>query len=153
MTSTNKKEQPHLHLEQFLPYRMNVLAKRISHSLSHIYKEFGINIPQWRVLVWLRNHPNLYAKDICAYTYMDKTQVSRLLTQLEKNQLIARKTDQNDCRSQQLLLTEKGQHLLDTIIPKALEWEERLIASFDTSEYHALFQLIEKLENQLNDVK
>lgn len=148
---SDKTERLNLQLKQFLPYRLNVLARRISSSLSTIYtKEFGITIPEWRVLLWLNTYPNLYAKDICAYTYMDKTQVSRLITQLEKRAFIQRKTCKNDNRSYQLSLTQQGKDLLDVIIPKAIEWEDSLIDSISSAEYQNLLSMVEKLEKQLD---
>ena len=38
-------------LEQFLPYRLNVIAEIVSQSLSRIYSsQYGITIPEWRVV-------------------------------------------------------------------------------------------------------
>lgn len=144
------KTQTDLQLKHFLPYRLNVLSKRISTTLSKIYtEEFDITIAEWRVLLWLRNEPHLSAKAICAYTYMDKTQVSRLINQLEKRNLIQRKTDKEDSRSFQLSLTHKGAELLNTLIPNAISWEDDLIKSLTASEYRNFLVIIDKLEAQL----
>ncbi len=145
------KERLNLELKQFLPYRINVLGKRISDSLSMVYfKEFNINIAQWRVLLWLNSYENLYAKDLSAYTYMDKTQVSRLINQLERRGLIQRQAGEQDQRTQQLALTQDGKALLDKIIPKAIAWENSLIASLSQTDYRNLMTAMEKLEKQLN---
>src|SRR5712692_3377659 len=43
-----------LKLEEFLPYRLNVVASLVSQALSRIYAErYGIGVPEWRVLVTL----------------------------------------------------------------------------------------------------
>src|ERR1051325_7469505 len=43
-----------LRLEEFLPYRLNVLANLVSQALSRIYVErYGLGVPEWRVLVTL----------------------------------------------------------------------------------------------------
>lgn len=140
-----------LELNAFLPYRINVLGKRMSDALSLIYTaEFNITIPQWRVLLWLNSYDNLYARDLVAYTYMDKTQVSRLINQLEQRGLVQRQIGKHDQRTQQLSLTADGRVLLDKIIPKAIEWENRLIGSLKSSEYQQLVDTIEKLEMQLD---
>lgn len=148
------KERPNLHLTQFLPYRINLLAKRISTSLSTIYtQEFGITISEWRVLLWLNTYPNLYAKDICNYTYMDKTQVSRIISQLVDRNLIQRQLDDDDQRSMKLSLTENGRDLLDEIIPKAIDWENKLIESLNTPQYRDLLNIIETLEAQIDKIE
>lgn len=145
------KEPPSLQLKHFLPYRLNILSKRISDTLSKVYtQEFGISIPEWRVLVWLKNQPNLSAKEISTY-YMDKTQVSRVTHQLEKRQLIQRQIDKNDCRSFQLSLTTAGKDLIDRIIPGAIAWEDELIQTLTASEFRNLMIIIEKLELQFTE--
>lgn len=143
------KEKIQLELSEFLPYRLNLISQRISSSLSNIYTEFGITIPQWRILVWLNTKSNLYAKDICRYTYMDKTQVSRLINQLEERDLLARHIDNKDQRRAKLALTAKGQQLIEEIIPKALDWEKVLVSSITDKEYQDLIRIFAKLENQI----
>lgn len=144
-------KRPALELREFLPYRINLLAKRIAMSLSSIYtKEFGITIPEWRVLLWLNSYDDLYAKDLIAYTFMDKTQVSRLVNQLEQRGLIKRELDRNDHRSFLLSLTGEGQTLIDKIIPKAIDWENQFIETLKANEYKALLNSVEKLERRLD---
>ncbi|PIE44913.1 MAG: MarR family transcriptional regulator [Gammaproteobacteria bacterium] len=145
------EERLNLELKKFLPYKINILGKRISDSLSMIYStEFTISIAQWQVLVWLNTYENLYAKDLSAYTYMDKTQVSRLINQLEQRGLIQRRAGEQDQRTQRLALTQDGKALLNKIIPKAIEWENSLIESLSQTDYHNLMTAMEKLEKQLN---
>lgn len=144
-------KRPELQLSEFLPYRINLLAQRIGHSLSEIYtQDFGITISEWRVLLWTNIHPNLTASDICDLTYMDKTKVSRIISALEKRGLIQREADQSDQRSYHLSLTASGYTLIDQIIPRAIDWEKALINSLDKAEYDSILQSIKKLESQLN---
>lgn len=144
-------KRPLLQLDVFLPYRINLLTQRMSYALSAIYtQDFGITISEWRVLVWLNTTPGLTAKDICDLTYMDKTKVSRIISALEKREIIQRAADKNDQRSYRLSLTASGCELIDQIIPRALDWEKAFIDSLSGEEYQNILQSIEKLENQLN---
>src|SRR5947208_16148943 len=44
---------PILRLDDFLPHRLNVLSSLVSQALTRVYGEYGIGIPEWRVLVRL----------------------------------------------------------------------------------------------------
>lgn len=146
-----ENKRPEIQLDTFLPYRINLLARRVSRSLSEIYtKDFDINIAEWRILVWLNTHPHLSAKEICDLTMMDKTKVSRMTKALEKQGLIQRKSDKKDQRSFRLSLTAAGCELINKLIPKALAWEAAFIEGLSPSEYRNILQSIEKLETQLN---
>ena len=63
-----------LKLEEFLPYRLNVVASLVSQALSRIYVDrYGIDVPEWRILVTLGQYethdregdrrPQPYAQD------------------------------------------------------------------------------------------
>src|SRR6185503_18404507 len=51
-----------LHLEHFVPYRLSVLTNIVSMSIADAYeREFGLSIPQWRVIAVLARYPDLSA--------------------------------------------------------------------------------------------
>ncbi|TFH87618.1 MarR family transcriptional regulator [Billgrantia azerbaijanica] len=139
-----------LDLNQFLPYRLNSLADRISHELERMYAErYGLNVAQWRVLAWLSHCDELSAKQICEATGMDKARVSRAVQALEERALISRQPSPHDQRLHELRLTEAGQALLTALIPEAQAWEAELVATLSAGEYRDLFNIMRKLERQL----
>jgi DNA-binding MarR family transcriptional regulator len=139
-----------LQLNQFLPYRMVNLAANMSLALSKIYKkEFDLNIAQWRVLAQLGEQQALYAKDIGEITAMDKSKVSRAVKSLQEKGYINRQTDKNDNRAAYLSLTQQGKALYKKIVPKALDWENQLLAVLDKHEGEALLQVLNKLDQQV----
>ncbi len=88
-----------LKLEDFLPYRLNVVASLTSHALSRIYAErYGIGVPEWRVLVTLGQYGMMTGKAIGEHSHMHKTKVSRAVAVLEKRKLLTRKTNRADLR-------------------------------------------------------
>ena len=67
-----------LKLEEFLPYRLNVVASLVSQALSQIYADrYGIGVPEWRVLVTLGQYGMMTGKAIGEHSHMHKTKVSR----------------------------------------------------------------------------
>ncbi|MCL7929210.1 MarR family winged helix-turn-helix transcriptional regulator [Halomonas llamarensis] len=140
-----------LDLNQFLPYRLNNLADRISQALETLYAEsYALNIAQWRVLAWLSHCDDLTAKKVCAYTNMDKARVSRAIQSLEDRGLIIRTPSQQDQRQHDLQLTDAGQALLNKLVPEAQAWEAQLVETLSVSEYRDLLHTMGKLERQLD---
>ena len=145
--------KPELDLNQFLPYRLNSLADRISQALASLYEvRYQLNVAQWRVLAWLSHCDEMTAKKICAYTNMDKARVSRAIQALEERGLISRTPSPHDQRLHDLYLTEAGQALLAKLIPEAQAWEAELVATLTAGEYRDLFNVMRKLERQLERI-
>lgn len=145
--------KPEIDLNQFLPYRLNKLADRISDELERMYSQrYGLNVAQWRVLSWLSHCDDLTAKKICAYTNMDKARVSRAIQALEDRGLIKRSPSPHDQRVHDLHLTQDGGRLLEGLIPDAHSWESELVSTLSASEYRDLLNAMSKLERQLERI-
>src|SRR6266498_3725616 len=116
-----------LKLEQFLPYRLNVVASLVSQALSRIYVErYGVGVPEWRVLVTLGQFGAMTGKAIGAHSHMHKTKVSRAVALLEKRKLVARRSNSADMRESFLSLTTAGRAAYDELAPVAIDFAKRL---------------------------
>ena len=97
-------------LEAFLPYRLSVLANRVSGTLARAYGErFDLGIPQWRVLAVLGRFPGSSASEIVDRSAMDKVTVSRAVSRLIAKGLIRRQADASDRRRSALTVTTEGE--------------------------------------------
>lgn len=141
-------------LNQFIPYRMVNLAKRISDSCSDIYMDdFDVTVPEWRILARLAEHDRQNARDIGEVTFMDKSKVSRAVKLLDSKGYLVKAKDPNDNRVTYLSLSDTGRQLYNDIAPRALDWESRLISALDISEYRDLMRILEKLDRRLDTMK
>jgi len=124
-----------LKLEQFLPYRLNVLASLVSQALSRVYAErYGIGIPEWRVLATLGQYGTMTGKAVGAHSHMHKTKVSRAVAELEKRRMIARRANRDDLRESLLSLTPAGQQVYRNLAPVALDFARRLADAIDPAD-------------------
>ena len=78
-------ERDLLDLDSFLPYRLAVIAARVSKSMSVLYAEkFGISIAEWRVIAHLARSERVSVRDIHARVNLDKVKVSRAVSRLRE---------------------------------------------------------------------
>lgn len=107
-------------LERFLPYRLSVLANRLSRAFARRYQdEFGISIAEWRVVAVLGAFAPLSSNEIGERTEMDKAKVSRAVAALLKAGMIAREAHPTDQRLIQLALSRQGRKIYEAIVPRA----------------------------------
>lgn len=139
-----------LELEGFLPYRLNLLATEVSQTLARVYgKQFGISIPEWRVLATLGQFDVMTARDVGIHSRMHKTTVSRAVAALEKRQLIARRANRSDMREAFLALSEAGQAVYRDIVPMAKSFSESLCLGLSSEERETLDRLIARLSERV----
>jgi DNA-binding MarR family transcriptional regulator len=135
-----------LKLEEFLPYRLNVLASLTSQALSRVYSErYGIGVPEWRVLVTLGQFGMMTGKAIGAHSHMHKTKVSRAVAELERRKLVARRANREDLRESFLSLTPGGRSIYEELAPHALEFARRLAEVIDPQDRAAFERAVERL--------
>jgi DNA-binding MarR family transcriptional regulator len=135
-----------LKLEQFLPYRLNVVASLVSQALSRIYADrYGIGVPEWRVLVTLGQYGMMTGKGIGTHSHMHKTKVSRAVALLERRKLVMRRANRADLREAFLALTPAGRAMYDDLAPIALDFANRLSEVVDTADRAAFERAVDRL--------
>jgi DNA-binding MarR family transcriptional regulator len=145
----NRASEPLVVLEQFLPYRLNVLAGLTSSALAQIYAErFGLSIPAWRVIVTLGQYEVRTARDMAPDGVMHKSTVSRAVAALEKRGLVVRRPNLDDRREEWLALTPEGRAIYEAVAPEALAVEQRLLSVLTAEEQKTFAVLIDKLTRQ-----
>jgi len=117
---------PLIELDNFLPHRLNVLSSLVSQALTRVYGEYGIGIPEWRVLVSLGQFGVMTGKAIGARTHMHKTKVSRAVAQLERRKYLTRRANRDDLREAFLSLTPAGRAVYEELAPRARAFTDRL---------------------------
>ena len=124
-----------LKLEEFLPYRLNVLSSLMSQALSRVYADpYGIGVAEWRVLATLGQYGVMTGKAIGAHSHMHKTKVSRAVALLEKRKLVARRANRSDMRESFLSLTAAGREIYEHLAPIMLAMVQQLISAIDPAD-------------------
>jgi DNA-binding MarR family transcriptional regulator len=142
-----------LRLNSFLPYVLNNLAERVSGGLARIYSDdYQLSIPEWRVIANLAEHGTLNARQIVEFTSMEKSKVSRAVSNLSARGLVSQQRAQGDSRAKDLALTRAGRQLYGSIVPKALAWERDLLDELSSGEYRDLLYLLQKLGSRLKSM-
>ena len=138
--------RPKLHLEKFLPYRLSVLSNTVSSAIAAAYfMNFGLSIPEWRVMAVLAANPGLSAAEVTARTAMDKVAVSRAVNALLAAGRLHRTTAPKDRRRTHLALTAAGERVYARVVPMALQYERNLVAPLSARDLATLDRLVRVL--------
>jgi DNA-binding MarR family transcriptional regulator len=136
-----------LDLERFLPFRLSVLANRVTRAVARVYaRRFQLSAPEWRTMAVLGRFGPMTANSVVERTAMDKVRVSRAVARLLARNRVSRRTDPEDRRRAILDLTPEGRLVYAKVVPLVLAVENELLSDLEPAERTVLETVVRKLE-------
>lgn len=137
-------------MEDYLPYQLYRVTNRLNVRLQGRLKAIGINLSQWRVLSVLRSYGTLTISGIVEYTLMEQPTVSRVVVQLEQDNMVSRSVSAEDSRMSDITLTAKGAEAFDTIRESAYRHEKMALEGLDESVLRTLHETLRRIEGNID---
>ena len=137
-----------LRLDQWIPYRMFVVASRTAELLGTFYApRWGLSQASWRIMAILANRPGLSSKEICRSAALDQFAASRAIAQLVALGLAHRGAGVGDRRYAAVTLSRAGHDIFAEISTIGRRLEERLLDGFSGDERQTLDRFLDRLED------
>jgi MarR family transcriptional regulator, organic hydroperoxide resistance regulator len=132
-------------LDSYLPYLLNRAGTRIAASFSEEVRPLGATLQMWRVLAALREQDGRRMGDLSTTTSIEVSTLTRLIDNMEKRGLVARRRDPQDARAIVLHVTSAGRRLTQRIVPIAERYETVALAGFNSAETRTLKAALRRL--------
>jgi DNA-binding MarR family transcriptional regulator len=132
-------------LDSYLPYLLNRAGARIAAAFSAEVRPLGATLQMWRVLAALREGDGRRMGDLSETTSIEVSTLTRLVDNMEKKGLVARRRDASDARVVALHVTPAGRRLTQRISPIAERYESVALAGFTAAEADILKAALRRL--------
>lgn len=117
--------------------------QQVGNQISNEFLQpFCITVAQFDVLIQVMAHQPLSQQELAEYLSISGGGVSHMVKRLEKLGLIVRK---QDWKVKYISLTEKGQALLEEIIPLLSDFQTSMFDILDEQELQQLYKTMRKL--------
>ncbi len=134
-------------LGRFLPFRISVLANRLSRRLARISsQQFHLTAPEWQIVAVLGHFGAVPNHRVIELTSLDPVRMSRAVSGLLQKGHITRVETPEDRRRAVLDLTPAGATVYNAMIPLAIEAEQEVLAAASEADREKLEQILTKLE-------
>ena len=130
----------------YLTYKLDLIKTLATKAADpHYERACGLRIRELRVLRLLHDAPGIVATELRHKLVLDKSLLSKNLSDLEKRGLIQRTTDPNDSRVQRLSLSDEGTRawLESEHIGRQLEHE--MFGELPASDWQRLHELLDDI--------
>lgn len=141
---------PRLPLERRFGYRFHMISRALGqHMLTHVSREYGLNIAEYRVMTVLANRQSPSIKDIAAHTDLDKAHVTRALASLGRRGFASQKIDPRDRRLREVRLTPAGSAVIDELEDYVVARQKRLERKLTRAELDTLWKAMALLSDEI----
>lgn len=131
-------------------YLIHALSRAIRRRFDELAREYGLTLPQWRVLRQLAKMDELSQATLATLTDTDPMTLSGILDRLEAKGLVQRVPDPGDSRAKLVRTTQKARDMVGEIKGVAHELYEEALQGVSESERDALFATLARIVQNLS---
>ena len=133
---------------------IHILSRQIKRKIDEAVSKYNVTAVQCGFIEFInksRKKGNVYAKDIESKFNMRRATVAEILSLMEKNGLIERKSMQQDARLKKITLTNKSMEIINSIAKEVKKVEKDLKKDLTDEELKSFMNIIEKMSKNLED--
>jgi MarR family transcriptional regulator, organic hydroperoxide resistance regulator len=140
-------------LDNSLPYLLNRVGVRIGELFAEKLRPYDITLPMYRVLASLVERSGQQLNELSEITNLEMSTLSRMISTMEKRELLVRSRTAANARIVSISLTPKGKKLALTLIPIAQHFEEVAIHSFGVQQVAKLRTTLKQVYEHLSELE
>ncbi|MFY8127012.1 MAG: MarR family winged helix-turn-helix transcriptional regulator [Chitinophagaceae bacterium] len=128
-----------------------VAANAISRRLQKNFRDanLDITVEQWSILYHLWKEDTQSQQQLCDKSFRDKASITRLIDNLEKQQLVERKPSATDRRINLICLTEQGKNLQQQTIDIANNTMDEALVNISKAEIDVVKNVLQRVYDNL----
>lgn len=148
MQPRDKQAKPEANgwLPEFLPYQIYRVSTLMNLRLQGRLRANGLNLSQWRVLSVLKSFGRLSVKQIVERTLMEQPTISRVISQLEEENLVVRTLSNEDSRLSLISLSAQGDLQFEDIAPVAIKHQRTALEGLSESDLDLMRRMLAQIE-------
>ena len=135
----------HYGMRNSVGYLIRRSTNLILPQMETLFEEESLTFSQWTVLMALREWGQSTAADVARHICHDAGSLTRILDELEERGLVTRARSETDRRVVALTLTTKGLSMVETLLPRVVEFWNGLLGDFTHTEIKSLVKLLSRL--------
>ena len=143
--------RPAQKLNRLAVFQMEQIVKQYRQVAQKALKaeNAGINVDQWIVLKQVSENNGCSQVEIAQSTVKDAPTTTRTIDQLVNRHLLVKQLDPNDRRKYMVFVTEKGNQLIERLLPVVQSYRKLPIKGFSPEEENTLLDLLNRMFKNL----
>ena len=132
-------------MDELLIKYISIIDRHNKIYLDKKLKEIGLNSSHHFYIINIYKNPGIVQDKLMNMIHLNPSNITRALCTLERLEFIKKVSNQDDKRTYNLYLTDKGLDAYPKIIKIIDEWKSVLLSDFSEKEKKNISKLIEKI--------
>ena len=128
---------------------LDKISSQTRRNHNHLLHDLNLHVGQDKLLCKLWRADGLTQVELCNKLNCEAPTVTNMLSALEKKELIMRKKDSYDKRTNRIYLTEAGKNMETSVTEMWRNQQDRLLKDITLDEKMFLRRLLKQMENNL----
>lgn len=134
-----------------LTRRINIISRCATAYRAAMLKDTGLMGAHHGYIMTLCRNPGISQEQIAKRIYINKSNVTRHLAQLEKNGYVERRQSDADRRVTLVYPTQRAYDILPRVQEVSRSWNAYLTSDFSDEEMEQFYAMLEKLTKRATD--
>lgn len=137
---------------EIISKQLQMVSRQMKRRVDGIFQSVGLSGAQAFVLYFIYERSKdikVYAKDIETEFDIRRATVAELIHTMEQNKLVERKSEEQDSRMKEIILTKKALEKVELIDLKIKKLEKKLSNNIKTEELLTFFEVLNKISDNL----
>ena len=133
---------------------VNILNCKLKKYIGEMFKRKGVNMTaeQYLVMDTLWNEGTLTQQEIAYIIQKDKNSVTQFVDNLEKKGLVTRAIDKSDRRVNNIVVTEEGMSLKDSMKELAISSMNGILKDISEADLNTFVNVLQKVCDNINSI-
>lgn len=128
---------------------LDKISSQTRRNHNHLLHDLNLHVGQDNLLCKLWRADGLTQVELCNKLNCEAPTVTNMLSALEKKELIMRKKDPDDKRTNRIYLTEAGKNMETSVTEMWRKQQDKLLTDITLDEKIFLRRLLKQMENNL----
>lgn len=128
---------------------LDKISSQTRRNHNHLLHDLNLHVGQDNLLCKLWRADGLTQVELCNKLNCEAPTVTNMLSALEKKELIMRKKDSYDKRTNRIYLTEAGKNMETSVTEMWRKQQDKLLTDISLDEKMSLRRLLKQMENNL----
>lgn len=139
-----------MNIQGSIGYLLAQAAKEHRGRVGDAFSDLGIRVGQDMVLLRLWKEDGLTPSELASRLKVEPGTVSKVLSRMEKVDLVTRRRDPEDARSFKVYLTERARALREPVESRWQGVEDRMVEKLSPEERVVLHRLLSRIRDDLS---